>query len=486
MKFPKLSLLKKLLLGGLCALLGAVLGVVALYVWFLNQGPSLGIWHEVHLEEEFTADKGDEVETLADYLALEDRLFDELEKKVYAKTSGGERFKLNRYQHGSLSDPTGYGVDYNRTFEWTPPDAKGGVLLLHGLSDSPYSMVGIARLLHSKGLHVLVMRMPGHGTVPSGLVHAKWQDLAAATKIGMRHLHKALVGGQPIFIVGYSTGAALAVDYSLEALKDDSLPRARSLVLLSPAIGVSAAAGFARWQSGLSWMLGMAKVGWTNILPEYDPYKYGSFAVNAGDLIYQLSMAIGAKLDALPQDRGTRDFPPTLAFSSAVDATVLVTAVVDEFLSKVGNEGNEFVLFDINRLSEMEPLLAKDPRDALESLREDPKRRFAFRLVTNRSRNSLDLVSLHCAPGSDAPVRTDLGLTWPKGVHSLAHVSMPFPPDDPLYGDGSSRKQRLHLGNIEARGENGVLNVPASGILRLRHNPFFSFVEDRIVDFLGL
>jgi alpha-beta hydrolase superfamily lysophospholipase len=486
MKSRSLRILKKLLLGVLYTLLGTFLGVVGLYVFILNQGPSLQVWHQVHLEEEFTADKSDEVKTLADYLALEDRVFKEMEDKVYAKTTAGEQFALDRYQHGSLADPTGFRIDYNRSFEWKAPDPKGGVLLLHGLSDSPYSMVGIGQILHAKGLHVLALRMPGHGTVPSGLVHARWQDLAAATKIGMRHLQKTLVAGQPIFVVGYSTGAALAVDYSLEALTDKSLPRARSLVLLSPAIGVSAAASFAKWQSKLSWILGMAKVNWTGILPEYDPYKYGSFAVNAGDLIYQLTVAIGAKLDALEAGEGTAEFPPTLAFSSAVDATVLVTAVVDQFLQKVGNKGNEFVLFDINRLSEMKPLVANDPAAALEALRKDRGRPFAFRLVTNRDDRSKELVSLYYTNGSDSPAQSDLGLSWPRGTHSLAHVSIPFSMQDPLYGDRSSETHGLNLGYIEARGENGVLNIPANGILRLRHNPLFPFVEKQVVDFLGL
>ena len=76
--------------------------------------------------------------TLADYLALEDRVFKEMEEKVYSKTRGGELFALDRYQHGSISDPTGYSPDYNRSFEWKHEQPKAGALLLHGLSDSPY------------------------------------------------------------------------------------------------------------------------------------------------------------------------------------------------------------------------------------------------------------------------------------------------------------------------------------------------------------
>ena len=56
-------------------------------------------------------------------------------------------------------------------------------------------------------------------------------------------------------------GAAQAVNYSLDALQDKSLPRAESLVLISPAIGVSAVAALAIWQSRLSADTGSGEVG---------------------------------------------------------------------------------------------------------------------------------------------------------------------------------------------------------------------------------
>ena len=60
------------------------------------------------------------------------------------------------------------------------------------MSDSPYSLHSQAEFLHKKGVWVVAMRMPGHGTVPSGLVKLKWQDMAAVVKIGMARLHQKL------------------------------------------------------------------------------------------------------------------------------------------------------------------------------------------------------------------------------------------------------------------------------------------------------
>ena len=69
--------------------------------------------------------------------------------------------------------------------------AQGGVLLLHGLTDSPYSLRALALTLNAHGYRVLGLRLPGHGTAPSGLVTLKWQDMAAAARIAMAHLASA-------------------------------------------------------------------------------------------------------------------------------------------------------------------------------------------------------------------------------------------------------------------------------------------------------
>jgi len=51
---------------------------------------------------------------------------------------------------------------------------RGVVVLLHGLTDSPYSQRHIARLYRDRGFVALVIRLPGHGTVPAALTAAKW------------------------------------------------------------------------------------------------------------------------------------------------------------------------------------------------------------------------------------------------------------------------------------------------------------------------
>jgi hypothetical protein len=77
-----------------------------------------------------------------------------------------------------------------------------------------------------------------------------------------------------------------------------------------------------------------------------------------------------------------------------------------------------------------------------------------------------------------------LELAWPPGVYSLAHVSLPFPAEDPVYGVAAARRGPLPLGRLELRGERGALLAPAELLARLRYNPFFPYLAERIVRFV--
>jgi hypothetical protein len=44
----------------------------------------------------------------------------------------------------------------------------------------------------------------------------------------------------------------------------------------------------------------------------------------------------------------------------------------------------------------------------------------------------------------------------------------------------------IHLGNLDLRGERGVLHVSGSNLLRLRWNPFFDYVTARTLEFMQL
>jgi hypothetical protein len=78
-------------------------------------------------------------------------------------------------------------------------------------------------------------------------------------------------------------------------------------------------------------------------------------------------------------------------------------------------------------------------------------------------------------------------MRWPEGIFSLTHIALPFPRDDPLYG-GETLKNANHvqLGNLALRGERGTIALTSADMLRQRWNPFWDFMDERVVRFTGL
>jgi len=328
--------------------------------------------------------------------------------------------------------------------------------------------------------------VPGHGTAPTGLLDIKWEDMAAAVKLAMRHM-KDKDGDRPIYIVGYSNGGALAVRYGLETLDDKTLPKVDRMVLLSPEIGVIKAAALAVWQARLGHLLGLQKLEWTDILPEYEPFKYGSFAVNGGDLSHRLTAVNRTRLTELKGTEKLKQFPPVLAFQSAVDKTVSMQAVVEVLFKQLPPVGHELMLFDINRSKDLEMVLKTDPKTYVDSLFKDSGLPFTLNFFTHTT-DDADRIVIRTRKAGEAEVNeTFPELKWPDSVYSLSHVALPFPPDDPIYGGNVSHDEPgIQLGNLAMRGERNILQIPASTMLRMRWNPFYDFMENRMLDFLNL
>ncbi len=466
------------------AVFGFVVGVAALYIYWVRSGPSLQLWHTEELTAEFTAERADEIRTFDDYQRLEDRLFTQLEERIYARTETGPAFTLARYSAGSVADPHRRKPNWNRSFEFPAEAPAGGMLLLHGMSDSPYSLRALGETLNKHDYWVIGLRLPGHGTAPSGLTTISWEDMAAVVRLGMEHL-AAKVGQGPIHIMGYSTGAPLALNYALDVLEGTAAPAPASLILISPAIAITPAAVLATWKVRLAVLPGLEKFAWTQILPEFDPFKYNSFTSNAGAQVHRLTRSVAKRIETRAASSPIKNFPPTLVFLSTVDATVSTDAVVDNLLEHLAPGRHELVLFDINRTSVKSTVLVADPGPLTARLMANDALPFGLTLITNENTESPTVVSRRKAPLSAQASTEPLNLAWPRGVISLSHIALPLPPDDPLYGQrGSAPDEVLQLGQIDIQGERGLLKFPADWLLRLRHNPFYDFLETRVLEWV--
>ena len=440
-------------------------------------------WHEELLQSEFSSKDTTDVNSFVEYMTLEDAVFTELDQRIYADSDTGPEHAIKRYSKGSLADPGERQPNWNRSFELPGDSASGGVLLLHGMSDSPYSLRALGAALQQRGFHVVGLRMPGHGTIPSGMLYLQWRDMAAVVRLGMLHLAQK-VPDKPIHIIGYSTGAPLALDYALQAQQDATLPAVAKLVLISPAIGVSPAAALAQWSRRLSRLPGLHQLAWLDIQPEFDPYKYNSFTTNAAEQVFELTKSVANRMAARSDTE--RPLPPMLIFKSTVDATVANNAVVDRLLLQLAPERHELVVFDVNRFASTAILLRSDPGPFTARLIGDKQLPFTFTLVSNSNASSRSVAAYSKAPYTTTAQRTEpLGQDWPREVFSLSHVALPFPPDDPLYGAHAPNDAgELFLGQQALQGERGVLTIPENFLLRLRHNPFYAYQEARILEWL--
>lgn len=471
---------------GTWALLGLLLLLafgLALRAWDVQRGPQLRPWH-TEVPPELDAGELDATDWRG-FLAAEARAFEAVRREVSDRLDAEDRGPANRYDPASPLHAPSFATDWNRSFLLEPAGAaRGAAVLLHGLTDAPFSMRHLARLYAEAGFLAVVPRMPGHGTVPAGLTDAGWKEWAAATRLAVREARRR-APGLPLHLVGYSNGGALALLHALAAVEDASLGRPERLVLLSPMVGVTPFARFAGLAGLPALLPAFAGAAWLSVLPEFNPFKFNSFPVNAARQSHLLTAEVQARLRRLSAAGRLGPMPPVLTFQSVVDATVSTRAVVTDLHALLPGNGSELVLFDLNREARLGPLL--DPRaDAvLRSIPPAP-RRFRLTLVTNAGPDTPAVEERMGEAAGAEERRRRLDLAWPPGLFSLSHVALPFPVEDGLYGMAPAADDAFgaRLGAIAPRGESGVLVMSLDSLLRASSNPFFPYLRGRIAETL--
>lgn len=120
-------------------------------------------------------------------------------------------------------------VTWNAPTEWLPTNGQShprkGILLVHGLGDSPWTFHDVAEQLAAQGFLVRTVLLTGHGTRPEDLLSVtaeQWQALVGAQADALR------VQVDELYLGGFSTGANLVLE---RAYSD---PTVAGLLLFSP------------------------------------------------------------------------------------------------------------------------------------------------------------------------------------------------------------------------------------------------------------
>jgi alpha-beta hydrolase superfamily lysophospholipase len=356
------------------------------------------------------------------------------------------------------------------------------VVLLHGLTDSPYSLRHIARRYRERGFVAVAIRLPAHGTVPAALTDVEWEDWSQATRLAVREARRRAGGARPLHLVGFSNGGALAMKYALDALEEKDLARPDRIVLISPMIGITA---FARFAGVFGWPAvfpRFAKAAWLSVVPEFNPFKYNSFPINAARQSSLLTRVLQEQITRLARANRLAELAPVLTFQSLVDFTVSTPAVVTALYGNLPANGSELVVFDLNRNARLGPMLRPTFEDKFERLLPAAPRPFTSTFITNAGPGTAEVVARSVAAGATTEQTRMLGLAYPPEVYSLSHVAVPFPTSDSLYGTqpGPEEYFGVHLGSIAARGEVGALIVTLDSLIRMSSNPFFPYMLQRI------
>lgn len=464
------------------AVVALLAGALGMRAWMSSSAPDLQAWHTLvpaELDEKTLA-----AIDWQGYVRAEQRLFVETQEALTAGLESAQRTKFNRYNPDSAVFPDRFAINWNRSFVLEPAGESVGVaVLLHGLTDSPYSMRHLAQLYRDRGFVAIGMRVPAHGTVPGALTSIHWREWMAATRVAMREAARRAGDSLPVHIVGYSNGGALAVKYALDAVEDPALRRADRLVLVSPMIGVARSARFAGIAGWPAVLPAFVTAAWLDNLPEFNPFKYNSFPVNAARQSYLLTDALQRQIVRLAKDGALEHLPPILTFQSAVDATVRTDAVIDALYAYLPANGSELVLFDINRDVDVSELIRPGALLPPSRVLRAVPNPFRLTVVTNESPASRAAVARTIEAGARGQVVQPLGLSYPADVFSLSHIALPFPVTDGLYGmtPDANDDFGIELGALGMRGERGVLfNGVDVATVRISSNPFFPYVAERI------
>ncbi|MDH8454087.1 alpha/beta fold hydrolase [Klebsiella pneumoniae] len=432
------SLLKK----GSIAVLALLVVFLAGRIYESQRGPALHRWH-TWSGNEMSAEEIDQA-TFAQYLAREKTIFADLQREVTEALPEEDKTPVNRFYRHSRVWPGQFKQDWNRSFVLLPlGKPRGSVVLLHGLTDSPYSVRYLAQLWQQRGYVAVVPRLPGHGTAPGALTAVDWETWLAATRLAVREATRLAGADVPLHLVGYSNGGALALKYALDSLEDSHLRQPQQIILLSPMIGVTAFARFA----------GLA--GLPSVFPAF------ARAARQGEL---------------------KALPPILTFQSVMDSTVSTRAVVESLYRYLPDNGSELVVFDINQAADLRVLFRPALYAAVNTLLPPAPRAYTTTVVTNATAHTLQTVARTTLAQEREEHRYPLHLAWPADMYSLSHVAVPFPLSDSLYGREPDEKNRygISLGTISLRGETGTLSVGLETLMRVTSNPFFPWMMTRV------
>mgnify|MGYP003385855011 CR=1 FL=1 len=317
-----------------------------------------------------------------------------------------------------------------------------GLLLIHGLSDSPFSMRDLGDSFSGKCVLIRSMMLPGHSTLPADLAEVTYQEWITATSWAIESFSEEV---PKLVVVGFSTGGTLGLDYVLTNNAAGQNSHVDGLVLLAPAIAVNTSVAFlASWVDWLGKIFS-ERLRWASIEEDLDQTKYESFHMNGAVQINLLTERLGPV-----SEKGALVPVPVLVIASEQDTTISTKKTIEFFNHRTNSDSRMLLYSSRNEVTSTERI---------------------------EVRNSVDPQ---------------------QNILSLSHISIPFKPTNHHYGKGGEYKNCQHYSDDSRRsscfeanestiyyGEITKENRAVGTLRRISWNPDYKYMIDRIDQFIN-
>ena len=205
----------------------------------------------------------------------------------------------------------------------SPGKMSRGILLVHGLGDSPGYFKDMATELSQQGFLVRSMLLPGHGSKPADLMLPEIADWEKAVHHQVKLLSEEV---DELWLGGFSTGGNLV---TTEALSNDKV---KGLLLFSPGFvprfKATALAPYARWFKD-----------WANIRAESNYMRYDSLSMNGAALYYLSAKTVQDELSAKVWNK------PALITISEDDSVISSESVISLFNTRFTHPDSRLIWF---------------------------------------------------------------------------------------------------------------------------------------------
>lgn len=166
----------------------------------------------------------------------------------------------------------------NTPFNWEPKKkSKAGILMLHGMYSSPFSMRDLGQHFQQHGLHARSITLPGHCGLPEHLTHIDLEDFQLTIKKAIETFSTEV---DNLYLLGFSFGGSLILDYYHQLAEKKMIA---GLIAIAPALSL---------RSPLAWTLPyLSKLKLLKYYErgkEIDHTRYLNLATHSGYQVYRI------------------------------------------------------------------------------------------------------------------------------------------------------------------------------------------------------